>query len=65
VQKKVKGERTSTNVLTLDNDPQRVEELAAMLGAEGQAGLQNARDILDSARHRKDDLRHPKQENLL
>lgn len=65
VQKSVKGERTATNVLTLDDDPQRVKELAAMLGAEGQAGLQSARDILDSARHRKDDLRHPKQENLL
>lgn len=65
VQKSIKGERTATNVLTLDDDPQRVKELAAMLGAEGQAGLQSARDILDSARHRKDDLRHPKQENLL
>jgi len=65
VQKSIKGERTATNVLTLDDDPQRVKELAAMLGADGQAGLQSARDILDSARHRKDDLRHPKQENLL
>jgi DNA repair protein RecN (Recombination protein N) len=59
VKKLVKGERTSTQVTPLDEDTQRVRELAAMLGADGDAGLQSARDILDAARSRKYQLHHP------
>lgn len=59
VKKLVKGERTTTQVTLLEEDMQRIHELAAMLGAEGDAGLQSARDILEAARARKRELRQP------
>lgn len=58
VTKIVKGDRTATTVTPLDADSQRVDELAAMLGAIGDAGKQSARDLLAEARQRKVAL-HP------
>ncbi len=49
VKKTVKGERTSTQVVELDDDMQRVNELAEMLGAAGESGKNSARDILAQA----------------
>jgi DNA repair protein RecN (Recombination protein N) len=53
VHKHVKGKRTITQVNALAQDKQRIEELAAMLGAQGESGLQSAREILEAARERK------------
>lgn len=57
VRKQIKGERTLTHVITLENDDERIEELAAMLGAAGEAGKQSALDLLQSARERKQNIR--------
>ncbi|MCU0514328.1 MAG: DNA repair protein RecN [Anaerolineae bacterium] len=65
VQKLVEGERTATRVTPLREDPERVRELAAMLGAEGEATIESARGLLEAARVRKQELRLPRQENLL
>ena len=52
VTKQVKGNRTSTEVIPLaDND--RVEELAAMLGTQGDSGKQSARELLTEAGQHK------------
>lgn len=52
VEKQVIGERTVTRVRELD-EAGRVEELAQMLGASGQAVQQSARDILAEVRQVK------------
>lgn len=57
VRKQIKGERTLTHVIALEDDAERVDELAAMLGAAGEAGKQSARDLLQSARERKQNIR--------
>lgn len=53
VQKRVSGDRTATIITPLEDDEARTNELAAMLGALGEAGKQSARDLLTSARDRK------------
>ncbi|MCY3865284.1 MAG: DNA repair protein RecN, partial [Chloroflexi bacterium] len=52
-QKALPGGHAATRVSALDDDQERVSELAAMLGAAGAAGLQSAREILAAARGRK------------
>jgi DNA repair protein RecN (Recombination protein N) len=66
VSKQIQGERTRADVIQLDSDSTRVNELAAMLGATGESGQQSARDILDAAHTRKSELRPapPMPENL-
>lgn len=56
VAKILKGERTATRIHLLEQDDERVQELAAMLGTEGESGNLSARDILEGARQRKRDL---------
>jgi DNA repair protein RecN (Recombination protein N) len=46
VTKQVNGGRPSTRVKSLDDENTRVEELAEMLGAEGESGRLSARGIL-------------------
>lgn len=53
VKKVASGNRTATQVTALDNEAERVVELAEMLGATGESGQQSARDILTDARARK------------
>lgn len=52
VTKQVKGNRTSTEVIPLVEDD-RVEELAAMLGTQGDSGKQSARELLTLAGQHK------------
>ncbi|MBL8156719.1 MAG: DNA repair protein RecN [Anaerolineae bacterium] len=49
VTKQVKGERTMTLVTALDDEAQRINELAAMLGTEGESGRLSAQGILAQA----------------
>jgi DNA repair protein RecN (Recombination protein N) len=56
VQKMQLSNRTSTVVTPLDEDSQKVEELAQMLGAFGSAGQESARELLAEARSRKQQL---------
>jgi DNA repair protein RecN (Recombination protein N) len=49
VEKRVINERTSTHILRLDDEQQRTDELAAMLGTTGESGEQTARDLLAAA----------------
>jgi DNA repair protein RecN (Recombination protein N) len=49
VTKQVKGERTMTLVTALDDETQRISELAAMLGTEGESGRLSAQGILAQA----------------
>ncbi len=57
VKKQVKGDRTSTQVVALDDEMERVDELAEMLGAEGESGRLSARGILLEAEVYKRDHR--------
>jgi DNA repair protein RecN (Recombination protein N) len=59
VKKIAKADRTNTLVTPLDDDAERVSELAAMLGTVGESGLQSARDIISDARSRKTALLVP------
>jgi DNA repair protein RecN (Recombination protein N) len=52
VDKIIRGERTSTEVRSLDA-AERVDELAQMLGAAGEAGTQSAAEILHAAEREK------------
>jgi DNA repair protein RecN (Recombination protein N) len=63
VQKLLKGERTATQIMELSADPQKVEELAQMLGTLGETGLQSAQELLNDARQRKAQLRNGKDAN--
>lgn len=63
VKKIARSDRTNTQVTPLDNESERVEELAAMLGTVGESGHQSARDILLDARARKTALHAPATEN--
>ncbi len=56
VQKMVKGDRTATQILALEAEQQRVEELAQMLGAFGASGQESARELLQEALSRKQAL---------
>ncbi|MFO7323647.1 MAG: DNA repair protein RecN [Chloroflexota bacterium] len=49
VTKIVDGERTYTEVRALEDEHQRVEELAAMLGTQGESGKLSARELLAEA----------------
>jgi DNA repair protein RecN (Recombination protein N) len=62
VRKTIEGKRTRTEVISL-NDEQRIDELAAMLGATGEGSRQSALEILDVARAKKG-VAPPRQENL-
>lgn len=53
VKKLVRGDRTSTQVNPLDDESERVNELAEMLGAQGESGKVSARDILHQAQEYK------------
>ncbi|MBI5666362.1 MAG: DNA repair protein RecN [Chloroflexi bacterium] len=53
VRKLVRGDRTSTQVRPLDDEAERVNELAEMLGAQGESGKVSARDILHQAQEFK------------
>ena len=57
VQKDMSDARAATRVRLLDDEDDRVAELAAMLGTEGSAGRQSAQDILAAASARKAALR--------
>jgi DNA repair protein RecN (Recombination protein N) len=57
VTKQVNGGRTSTHVKALDNEATRIEELAAMLGAEGESGRMSAQGILLQAQDYKEEHR--------
>jgi DNA repair protein RecN (Recombination protein N) len=72
VKKLVKGDRTSTKVIALDDEADRVQELADMIGAQGESGKLSAREILAQAADYKQEHRpgkkmtaKPKQEKLL
>lgn len=49
VQKLVADNRTRTHIERLDDDQNRADELAAMLGASGESGERTARDLLMAA----------------
>ena len=53
VVKNVQDERVKTDVLVLDEEQAKVDELAEMLGAVGDSGNQTARDILNEAQTKK------------
>ncbi len=53
VKKVLAGGRTATQVTALEDESERVRELAEMLGAVGESGQQSARDLLSEARARK------------
>ena len=52
-QKDVAAAHAATMVRALESDGERVAELAEMLGTAGEAGIQSARELLASARGRK------------
>ena len=56
--KDVASSQAATRVQALASDEARIGELAAMLGAAGDAGIQSARDMLAAARARKGILRN-------
>ena len=53
VRKALDDERAATQVRALEDEAERVAELAAMLGTAGEAGMQSAREMLAAARGRK------------
>lgn len=53
VRKTVVKDRTATQVMALERDDQRIQELSDMLGATGEGSIQSAQEILDEARARK------------
>jgi len=53
VKKVASGDRTTTQVIALDDENARVSELAEMLGSVSESGRQSARDLLAEARARK------------
>jgi DNA repair protein RecN (Recombination protein N) len=53
VRKLVNGERTATQVVALDDESARVDELAEMLGAQGESGKLSAMSILADAQEYK------------
>ncbi len=58
VRKEIRGARAATRVRLLEDEGERVAEIAEMLGAFGEAGRQSALGILEAARRRKR-LLHP------
>ena len=51
--KAMSDETAATRVRVLEDEAERVAELAAMLGTAGVAGMQSARELLERARARK------------
>ncbi|MBL8134778.1 MAG: DNA repair protein RecN [Anaerolineae bacterium] len=51
--KQIDGGRTHTQIVSLESEEQRVEELAAMLGTINEPGVLSARELLHEARHQK------------
>ncbi|MDX1994351.1 MAG: DNA repair protein RecN [bacterium] len=52
--RKLQGkDRTTTQVRPLDDETERIQELADMLGASGESGKVSARELLEEARSRK------------
>ncbi len=51
--KAMSDETAATRVRVLEDEAERVAELAAMLGTAGAAGMQSARELLERARARK------------
>lgn len=49
VAKLIEGGRTRTQIVPLEGEQQRVEELASMLGTPNDAGLQSARELIHQA----------------
>ncbi|MCY3780501.1 MAG: DNA repair protein RecN [Chloroflexi bacterium] len=58
-QKAMSDEAAATRVRVLEDEAERVAELAAMLGTAGAAGMQSARELLAAARERKAQLLPP------
>lgn len=56
VTKQLTSKRTISQLTILDDEQTRSAELAEMLGAIGESGLQSARDILTDADQRKSEL---------
>ncbi|HRL13263.1 MAG TPA: DNA repair protein RecN [Aggregatilineales bacterium] len=54
---------TATQVVVLDSDEARVQELSEMLGASGEGSMQSAREILAEARTYKGLQAHPHTPN--
>lgn len=50
VRKQATDSATSTQVVVLESDAERINELSEMLGASGEGSKQSAREILDEAR---------------
>jgi DNA repair protein RecN (Recombination protein N) len=72
VRKIAKGDRTTTEVVALTTETERISELAEMLGAQGESGKLSARDILAQAdgykllaRPAQPEAQTPKQDRLL
>jgi DNA repair protein RecN (Recombination protein N) len=61
VKKQVKGDRTSTLVIPLDDEEKRIQELADMIGAQGESGKMSARELLASADMYKEEHRPVKK----
>jgi DNA repair protein RecN (Recombination protein N) len=53
VQKQMSSKRTITQVIALNDDRQRIEELSSMIGATGEGSIQSAQEILHEARGHK------------
>jgi DNA repair protein RecN (Recombination protein N) len=62
VSKTLVAKRTISHIITLEGEEGRVEEIAAMLGAVGESGIQSARDILHEAEGRKSEVVREVQE---
>ncbi|MEM9951678.1 MAG: DNA repair protein RecN [Chloroflexota bacterium] len=56
VKKEIIGKRTLSHLTELEETTTRISELADMLGASGESGMQSARDLLSEADDRKDAL---------
>ncbi|MEO1286179.1 MAG: DNA repair protein RecN [Chloroflexota bacterium] len=56
VKKEIIGKRTLSHLTELEEATTRISELADMLGASGESGMQSARDLLSEADARKDAL---------
>ncbi|MGJ3239431.1 MAG: DNA repair protein RecN [Anaerolineae bacterium] len=56
VTKTIADQRTRSQLIEMDETTMRITELAEMLGAIGDSGLQSARDLLDEAAQRKRDI---------
>ncbi|MGB7337256.1 MAG: DNA repair protein RecN [Phototrophicaceae bacterium] len=56
VTKQIVNQRTTSHLTVLDQETTRITELAEMLGALGESGLESARALLTEAHQRKDQM---------